>query len=267
MINETDLTLTHSWDGNAETYTLEEKKLCISKLEYLWNRHWDLHKIFWKLSPHQCKWPWINFMSISEHDHVHCILFLISNFSRSTITRQFLFWEGFPITLKQQKNMFFPRFLQNPWKHYHVVFTACDCLRSCRQHVMSNGHGVYTRVTHLCNRFQIDCAISWSNPGLCAVNAKTGLNHLRGAHHLPLPTLCVGLHPMAQENYYWAQLTGFDAIPDQEFTSLNQSTSCCHLAESVEHVWDEMERWFRNLYQQPSEADKSTTAPVSRATR
>ena len=37
--------------------------------------------------------------------------------------------------------------------------------------------------------------------------------------------LRVGLHPMAQENYHWAQLTGFDAIPDEEFTSLDQSYS------------------------------------------
>ena len=48
---------------------------------------------------------------------------------------------------------------------------------------------------------------------------------------------------MVQENYHRAQLTGFDAIPDDEFTSFNQSTaeSRFHLDESVEHVWDEME--------------------------
>ena len=46
-----------------------------------------------------------------------------------------------------------------------------------------------------------------------------------GAHHLPLRTLCAGLHPTAQENYHRAQQTGFDAIPDEKFTSLNQSYS------------------------------------------
>ena len=83
----------------------------------------------------------------------------------------------------------------NLWQHFHESFTACDCLRSYRQHVMSNGFGVYTRVPHLCNCFQIAFTISWSIPGLCAVSAKTGHNHLRVAHHLPLPTLCVGLYP------------------------------------------------------------------------
>ena len=75
----------------------------------------------------------------------------------------------------------------NLWKHYHVPFTACKCLRSYHQRVKSKKYGVYTRVTHLCNCFQIACAISWSIPGLCAINAKTGHSHLRGVHHLPLP--------------------------------------------------------------------------------
>ena len=57
------------------------------------------------------------------------------------------------------------------------------------------------------------------------INVKTCHIHLRGAHHLPLPTLCVGLHPMAQENYHRAQQTGFDVIPDEKFTSLNQPYS------------------------------------------
>ena len=74
--------------------------------------------------------------------------------------------------------------------------TPCDCLCSYCQGVMSKVYVVCTRVTHLCNRFQIACAISWSIPGLCAINAKTGHSHLRGAHHLSLPTLCVGLHSM-----------------------------------------------------------------------
>ena len=90
---------------------------------------------------------------------------------------------------------------------------------------MPKGYSVYTKVTDLCNRFQIACALSWSISRLCAINAKTCHINLRGAHHLSLPTLCVGLHPMAQENYHRAQLTGFDAIPDEEFTSLNQSYS------------------------------------------
>ena len=90
---------------------------------------------------------------------------------------------------------------------------------------MSKGYGVYTKVTHWCNRFQIACALSWNIPRLCAIKVKRGHIPLRGTHHLPLPTLCVGLHPMAQENYHWEQLAGFDAIPDEEFTSLNQSYS------------------------------------------
>ena len=90
---------------------------------------------------------------------------------------------------------------------------------------MSKGYGVYTKVTHWCNRFQIACALSWNIPKLCAIKVKTGHIPWRGTHHLPLPTLCVGLHPMAQENYHWEQLAGFDAIPDEEFTSLNQSYS------------------------------------------
>ena len=64
-----------------------------------------------------------------------------------------------------------------------------------------------------------------SIPGLYASNAKTGDNHLREAHNLPLPTLCVGRHPIAQEYYHRAELTGFNAIPDEEFTSLNQPYS------------------------------------------
>ena len=122
---------------------------------------------------------------------------------------------------------------------------------------MSKGYGVYTKVTHLCNRFQIACAIFWNIPGLYAINAKTCHIRLWGAHHLPLPTQHVGLHPMAQENYHRAQLTGFYAIPDEEFTSLNQSYSLLKIAFTwvkVLNMWDEMECWFRHLYQQPFEA-------------
>ena len=72
---------------------------------------------------------------------------------------------------------------------------------------------------------------------------KTGHIHLRGAHHLPLPTLCVGLHPISQGNYHWAQLTGFDAIPDEEFTSLNLFYSLLKVF-FIEHVWEEMGCWF-----------------------
>ena len=115
----------------------------------------------------------------------------------------------------------------NLWKHYHVSFISCDCLHSYHQHVMSKGYGVYTRVTRLRNRFQIACAISWSIPGLCAIKAKTCHNHLRGSHHLPLPTLCVGLFPMVQGNYNRAQLTGFDVIPDKMKNS-QVSTSPTH---------------------------------------
>ena len=35
----------------------------------------------------------------------------------------------------------------NPRKHFHVSFTACDCLSSHHQRVMSKWCGVYTRVT------------------------------------------------------------------------------------------------------------------------
>ena len=91
-------------------------------------------------------------------------------------------------------------------KHYHVSFTACDCLRFHHQRAMSKWCGVGTKVTHLCNRFQTTCAISWSIPGLCAISANTCDNHLWGAHHLTRPTLCLGLHPMLQENHHRAQI-------------------------------------------------------------
>ena len=87
---------------------------------------------------------------------------------------------------------------------------------------MSNGYGVYTKVTH----FQIACTISCSIPGLCAINVKSGPIHLRGAHHLPLPTLCVGLHPMAQENYRRAQLTGFHASQMKNSQVSTRPTHC-----------------------------------------
>ena len=38
------------------------------------------------------------------------------------------------------------------------------------------------------------------------------------------------------------------------------ASSRFHLGGSVEHVWDEMECWFRHLCQQPSEANKSAIA-------
>ena len=50
--------------------------------------------------------------------------------------------------------------VQKLQKHYHVSFTACDCLRSHHQHVMSKGRGVYIRGKHVHNRSQTACAIS-----------------------------------------------------------------------------------------------------------
>ena len=112
--------------------------------------------------------------------------------------------------------------VQKLQKHYHVSFTACDCLRSHHQRVMSKGHGVYIRGKHVHNRSQTACAISWKIPGLCAISTKTGHNHMRGARHLPLSTLCVGLHAMLQENHHESQLFSVNAIPDEEVTSLHQ---------------------------------------------
>ena len=39
--------------------------------------------------------------------------------------------------------------VQKLQKHYHVSFTACDCLRSHHQRVMSKGRGVYIRGKHV----------------------------------------------------------------------------------------------------------------------
>ena len=102
------------------------------------------------------------------------------------------------------------------------LFTACDCLRSHHQRVMSKGRGVYIRSKHMHNRPQTACAISWKNPGLCAISTKTGHNHMLGARHLPLSTLCVGLHAMLQENHHESQLFSVGTIPDEEVTSLHQ---------------------------------------------
>ena len=160
--------------------------------------------------------------------------------------------------------------VQKLQKHYHVSFTACDCLRSHHQRVMSKGRGVYIRGKHMHNRSQTACAISWKIPGLCAISTKTGHNHVRGARHLPLSSLCVGLHAMLQENHHESQLFSVSAIPDEEVTSLHQFYSLLYempgcnippqVGGSVEHVWGEMECWFRHLHQQPSEANKLATA-------
>ena len=112
--------------------------------------------------------------------------------------------------------------VQKLQKYYHVSFTACDWLRSHHQRVMSKGRGVYIRGKHVHNRSQTACVISWQVPGLCAISTKTGQNHMRGARHLPLSTLCVGLHAMLQENHHESQLFSVSAIPDEEVTSLNQ---------------------------------------------
>ena len=106
-------------------------------------------------------------------------------------------------------------------KHYHVSFTARDCLRSHHQRVMSKGRGVYIRSKHVHNRSQTACAIYWKIPGLSAISTKTGHNHMR-VRHLPLSTLCVGLHAMLQENHHESQLFSVSAIPDEEDTSLHQ---------------------------------------------
>ena len=78
------------------------------------------------------------------------------------------------------------------------------------------------RGKHVHNRSQTACAISWKIPGLCAISTKTGHNHMRRARHLPLSTLCVGLHAMLQENHHESQLFSVSAIPDEEVTSLHQ---------------------------------------------
>ena len=75
-------------------------------------------------------------------------------------------------------------------KHYHVPFTARGCLCSHHQRAISKWYGVYTRVTHLRNRFQTVCAISWSIPWLCAISANTGRNHLRGHAIYPADPVC-----------------------------------------------------------------------------
>ena len=48
----------------------------------------------------------------------------------------------------------------NLQEHCRMSFTACVCLRSHHKRAMSKWCGVYTRVIHLCNRFQTACAIS-----------------------------------------------------------------------------------------------------------
>ena len=119
-------------------------------------------------------------------------------------------------------------------KHYHVPFTARGFLYSHHQRAMSEWYDVYTRVTHLHNRFQAACAIPWSIPGLCAISANTGHNHLRGARHFTVPILCEGLHPMLQENHHWAQMNWCLCHPN--WRSLNQSYSLLN----VVFIWAEV---------------------------
>ena len=57
----------------------------------------------------------------------------------------------------------------------------------------------------MCNQYQ-----NWSQP------------YAGSARHLPLTTLCVGLHAMLQENHHESQLFSVSAIPDEEVTSLHQ---------------------------------------------
>ena len=110
---------------------------------------------------------------------------------RSTVAAYFSFHRDTALNLRQ---------------HYHMSFTACVCLSVHHQRAISKWCGVYTRFIHLCNRFQTACAISWSIPGLCAISANAGHIYLRGSHHLTLPTLCVGLHPVLQENHHRTQI-------------------------------------------------------------
>ena len=217
----------------------------------------------------------VNFKKLPRSRHIPCDF----KFSIAILTKyhnQTVFvLRGFPCTLKQQKNMFFPRLalsltctdtpclspgdclldagmfeqfhirvalhfgfhrdtVLNLWKHFHVSIIAYACLRSYHQRVISKGYGVYTRVTHLCNRLQIACAVSWSIPGLYTINAKTDHIHLRGAHHLPLPTLRVGLHPMIRENYHRAQLTGLMA---SQMKNSQVSTSPTHCWKPFSTGW------------------------------
>ena len=89
---------------------------------------------------------------------------------------------------------------------------------------------------HVHNRSQTACAISWKIPGLCAISTKTGHNHMRGARHLPLSTLCVGLHAMVLENHHESQLFSVSAIPDEEVTSLHQFYSLLKVVFSLAEV-------------------------------
>ena len=208
----------------------------------------------------------VNFRQLPRSRHILCdfkfSIAILMKYHNQTV----FVLRGLPCTLKQQKNMFFPRLalslactdtpclspgdchleagmfehfhirvalhfgihrdtVLNLWKHFHVSFIAYACLRSYHQRVIWKGYGAYTRVTHLCNRLQIACAISWSIPGLYTINAKTGHIHLRGC--TPFATADPVFRSTSHDSGELPSSTinWFDGIPDEEFTSLNQSYS------------------------------------------
>ena len=148
----------------------------------------------------------------------------------------------FPFTLKQQKNSvgtvcdLHQRAASVSWRlssgrwnvtAWHFVEQSCSSFWFSQGYCpeaaeTSKGRGVYIRGKHVHSRSQTACAISWKTPGLCAISTKTGHNHMRGARHLPLSTLCVGPHAMLQENHHESQLFSVSAIPNEEVTILHQ---------------------------------------------
>ena len=234
------------WSTN---YTLEQKKLCIIEIEISLEPAaipaWNFLKVFSlsvQMNMNQCH---VSFRKWSRSLHILCDF----KYSTATLTKQHnqtaFVLRGSPFTLKQQKNMLFPRLalsvtctntsrlsvddclqeagmlepgilyssvvahlnfhrytVLNLWKHYHVPSTVCSCLRSHHQRVTSKGYSAYARLTHVCNCFKTTYSISGSILGLCAISAKNWSKPTAWAHHFPLPTLCVGLHPILQENYH-----------------------------------------------------------------
>ena len=188
-------------------------------------------------------------MSVSENYHSHCTFFFISNFvlpsSRSTIYTG-SFFSSFP-SLWNNRKTFLWRLSSGRTQ------STCD---------------VYTQVTHFRNRFQIACAVSWSIPGLYAISVKTDNNHLRGARHLPLSTLCVGLQAYHTPHVAWdspsSTVNWCRCHPRWRIrtsqSSLFTAESRFHLGGSVEYVLDELECWFHHLHQHRSEANKYATA-------
>ena len=91
-------------------------------------------------------------------------------------------------------------------EHCRMSFTAGVCLRSHHKRAMSKWCGVYTRVTHLCNRFQTACAISlrWRHNGCDGVSNHQPFDYLlnrlfrhrsKKTSKLRVTGLCVGNSP------------------------------------------------------------------------